>query len=79
MGGFDGRHGNFQPWVDRPVTRREDRRLLTGQKSCDVHVFFANDAKVRAPFDAQARRSRMSGEMTAGVLPLDIGLIETWP
>lgn len=39
--------------VDRPVPPRKSGR--------DVYVYFDNDAKVRAPLDAQALRARLSG------------------
>jgi uncharacterized protein YecE (DUF72 family) len=51
-------------WADRVRRWRAGQEVNDGKKACgkdarprgtrDVYVFFDNDAKVRAPFDAQA-------------------------
>lgn len=65
---------DVEVWAQRVVafargTRAEGRYAepaLAEQKARDVYVYFDNDAKVRAPFDAQALRARVDELMLDG-------------
>ena len=60
-------HDALEIWADRIAawavgTRAEGRRACTNEgRSCarDVYVYFDNDIKVRAPFDAQALQAKV--------------------
>jgi len=64
---------DIEVWAQRVVafargTRAEGRYaepVLAPQQARDVYVYFDNDAKVRAPFDAQALRARVD-ELSVG-------------
>jgi uncharacterized protein YecE (DUF72 family) len=60
-------------WARRVVTwasggevdegRKASRRIATKRQRRDVYVYFDNDIKVRAPFDAQGLRDRVNRQL----------------
>jgi uncharacterized protein YecE (DUF72 family) len=66
-------------WAHRIVTwarggevhdgRRASERDASTRKRRDVFVYFDNDMKVRAPFDAEALRDRVTMLLAHGTLP----------